>query len=270
MATIEGRVHNPLARMWQKANDAKRDFLYGKPYKPPSEPTAPHTLVTEIKSSGLASPEQIQKIIYAGFPDVGFYLTLKGLDANPQKQKEVLEQYVDINSAFPHDSAKAASFARNAISFLDADSKIEASKFNLVHAQGNNLWQERFHTIIDSLQNNYPEATLVLNAYAGLIGLRQALTTYHGPEMLILVPPWIRNETTEYSGYRIALHNTQGQRVSFLSRDFQRPEAIFVDDVKRSGAHVHEMKQFWSNGSLAYFDDKRIGTVLTAPASQRI
>ncbi len=269
---VSTKINNPFARFketWSRTKDRLqtprvRESAYSDPIMPESIRYA-----LAYKEGRLGGPE-IRTLIGSGLTDLGTYALLKSLTSDPEGQQHFLEEFVDTVVDYPDDlgriqDVQIAAYEQN---IRGKDVQIAGAKVAQIIRQGVSLWDEKFTELAKEVEELPQDVTPVYMAYAATLGLRQGLNAYRGSQrdVMLVIPNWIDDQDNPHCGYTIDMKRDQGQRVEYLTKDFERPdEFVFIDDTRRNGVHAQLMWNFWTQNQGSELPESRVKIVNFAP-----
>ncbi len=268
------QFRNPFSRAKEALISKKNDILYGKPPVTASEPNMPPSLQYALEyKNGQLGPQEISTLINNNLTDLATYSLFKAFNNTPDTQQQFLESFVDTLITHPKDNEALTKVLRVAMSNVPEDTAIKGAKVAQVIRQGANLWKEKFEEVGEEIKEDVKGVTPVYIAYAGTLGLRQGVESLKdsGKKIMVLIPDWVDEKDNDYCGYEIDMQKEQGERVTTITKDFERPEEfIFIDDTRRNGVHAQVMWNFWTHNSGEPLSESHVRVVNFAPKTARI
>lgn len=201
----------------------------------------------------LLNKDEIEQLNENHFETEAFYMTIKGLQENPEVQKELLEKYIK-NEITNKDSEKES---KNALQNLLkeyikelGESSVKGGKLAQLSRQGFEFWQERFENKAKELSKDKRNVFLVANAM--MLGLSHFVKEFkkENKPLNIIIPDWLK-QGAHTIGYSVNLEDKENL-VDFLKRSDDKNEAlaVLVDDATNSGSVFNKIKKYWEDNGL--------------------
>ena len=242
---------------------------------PAAEPEAsiqrilPWDVRVAIRYGVKLDPSHIESLLNSGFINESIYLTTKALGNDKEKQLTFLSELTDQIVQDPKNLRAAKQVIDKAIKTIDKSYAVNGTKLAQVSRQGFDFWDKKFEEL--SSDEVQIDSTPILIAYASLIGIRHFIVDPDGTArrtFMIMVPDYIQDNKEQICVYIITPTNPKGERVSYLPKNFQRPDNyLFIDDAVRTGKHKEDIWEFWNKdkGSNNTLDAARFRTLVHVP-----
>jgi hypothetical protein len=189
--------------------------------------------------------KDIAALFRNGFPELGFYLTMKATSENDPAQMKLLERVTGDQPGVARMRAEDAAFALETIE----GATIKAAKIASISRYGMPGWLNHLNTALVQGMSEVPEETpvfMLANApYSGLDVIMRH-TVSRGAPLNILKPNRF-GQTEQPVGFSLTPDPEDGTvAIDQLSHDFERPpEALLFDDMVRTNATMTEAIGFW-------------------------
>jgi hypothetical protein len=205
----------------------------------------PYGVLEELRfsESGEIGKRSLEALLRKEWYDQCVYLWVKSLDADPERQKQLLLD-ITVAEQFGEDVGMLRQVLDVALEEMPEETTVQATKIVQVSRQGNHTWADKFLDKAKQYQQEQTQPFLV--AYASLQGLRyfNRVAQKQFGHTHILVPNWIA-DGGEHCGYDISFGG-ETPSVSFLPRDFVRPvDAVIFDETINTGNGMKKMEEFW-------------------------
>ena len=191
----------------------------------------------------------LETLAKSNFENEAFYLLLKSLRKNPNKQKALLQKFMTIwAGSDTHQEEVTKDVLRKFITETLEDMnevKVEGGKLSQLSHQGFDLWQEKLKYLAWELSND--ERNIFIVAHTMFIGLPSFIQAFLKKKktLNILVPEWIENENVGY----VITFNENKITVNWLRPPFDnKTGSMVVDDTKNTGKILKQIREFLIKG----------------------
>lgn len=202
---------------------------------------------------GLLNKDEIEILNRNHFENEAFYLTVKGLQGSPKKQKELLEKYTIYEFSKKEEHKENKTRLQNLINeYIKelGDSLVKGGKLAQLSRQGFDFWQERFENKAKELSKDKRNVFLVANAM--MLGLGHFIREFkkENKSFNIIMPEWMRQDAGTI-GYSIDFEKEK-VIVNFLKKNYDKKDAltVLVDDATNSGNVFRKIKEYWEKSGL--------------------
>ncbi len=212
----------------------------------------------------LLNKDEIETLNDNYFENEALYLTLKGLQDNPEEQKILLERYVGYvlkkTKTGAENKPELREIIRESLESLGQGS-VQGGKLAQLSRQGFEFWQEKFEQKAIELSKDKRNVFLVANAM--LLGLGSFVKNFSetSKPLGIIIPKWL-NEGAHIVGYTINFKDGEAE-VDFLKKNSYKDQAVtvLVDDATNSGKVFAKIKEYWTRNGFKEPDTIAIASI---------
>lgn len=191
--------------------------------------------------------DHIDAVNKHGLVDASMYLTLQVLDGSTKEQQAFLEEYVN-EALHDNDPSNFQKIVGMQIENLPPDTTLpfaKGKKLKQLNQMGFETWTSQFGAMAEKAHKEKGDASPVVLAYAGMMGLRKLLKEYQGTGIDIYAmndPVFSTDADNPYSGYKINTSPDAETKVELLPKGFEKPSNFYlIDDTKQEGQHLERV-----------------------------
>jgi hypothetical protein len=201
----------------------------------------------------LLNKDEIEQLNENHFETEAFYMTIKGLQENPEVQKELLGKYIKHELSNKDNEEESKIELRNLLKeYIKelGESSVKGGKLAQLSRQGFDFWQDRFKSKAEELSKDKRNVFLVANAM--MLGLSHFIREFkkENKSFNIIIPDWLK-QGAHTIGYSIDFEDKENI-IDFLKRSDDKNEAlaVLVDDATNSGSVFNKIKEYWKKNGF--------------------
>lgn len=228
------------------------------------DPTLPRSVLYSIVNSKDTSigKEEMLRLVRDGmntptaFANGALFVAFKAGAQDPDSQRSLLKAVVkELTDVSPemHEEARrrVRGIAERSLRRLPEDERVSVAKLKRMNLGGFRAWDARYARAAERLAHDPREVLIVANSM--ITGLSSFVRSFRdaGKPLHILMPTHIapdersaeRVDTTNYpAGYSISRHGSVWSFGKYFTRP---PQAVVVDDIRRTGKTEERIADFW-------------------------
>lgn len=195
----------------------------------------------------LMGKKEIEVLAMSNFENEAVYLVFKGLETNPDAQKEFLEKYVSFVLNKSEDRRNNRDALNKLITEIVKKSdklSVKGGKLAQISRQGFDLWQEKFKSLAQELSKDKRNVFFIANSM--MLGLEKFIEEFskNNKKLNILIPTKMTGENNNI-GYSINFNDKEAEVEYFENMGPQKENSLFVDDTLHTGQVLNKLKEFW-------------------------
>ena len=196
---------------------------------------------------------EIEILAMSNFENEAIYLIFKGLEFNPDLQREFLEKYTSFVLNKNEDKKNNREVFGNLVTETlnqSGDLSVKGGKLAQISRQGFDLWQEKFKTLAEELSKDHRNVFLIANSM--ILGLEKFIEEFSksNKTLNILIPTKMEGENSNI-GYSINFNDKKVEVQFFQNISSKKENSLLVDDTLHTGKVLNKLVEFWQKDGSA-------------------